>query len=140
MLFPADFIGLPCHRPAPCGSSNGCVGMPPLAQSQETPVLVAEAVGDFCQGDSVNPARPRAARGNGTGDVQHVDPEALLVLADWHERRALEQDRFASNAETDLWRTGCERRARFHRMIGEYLRALHVDVLNLTSGHTHGDR
>jgi hypothetical protein len=77
--------------------------------------------------------------GNGKS-LQRIDPEPLLVLAEWHERRALEQDRFASNAGTDLWRTGCERRASFHRMIGDYLRALHCDLLKSRNGRPDGER
>jgi len=108
-------------------------------EQSETPVLPAEAVSGFAR-DSIDAEKPPATGCGGTENVQRVDPEALLVLAEWHERRAFEQDRFASNAETDLWRTGCERRASFHRMIGDYLRALHVDLLKLRDGHTDDER
>src|SRR5262249_11932470 len=63
--------------------------------------------------------------------VQRLNPDELVAIAQWHERRALDHDRLASNAETTLWRAGCERRASFHRVIGAYLRALHSNLLTL---------
>ena len=53
------------------------------------------------------------------------------MLAEWHEHRAGDLDRAAGNAETALWRNGCQRRAAFHRMSGDYLRALHADLVEL---------
>lgn len=66
-----------------------------------------------------------------TAWLETINLEPLLILAEWHDARAVDQERFALNADTEVWRTGCERRAGFHRMIADYLRNLHARISQL---------
>jgi len=103
--------------------------MAALDQSRETAVLASEANSDTFQESTFDTTA--AAAGLAVGDRLRLNPDSLLDIAEWHERRALDHVRFARNAETSLWRTSCERRVSFHRTIGDYLRAIHINLLKM---------
>src|SRR5262249_4057476 len=103
--------------------------MTALDQSRQTAVLASEADSNSFQESTF---QPMPTTGPAGGDrLQRLNSDTLLGIAEWHERRALDHVRFARNSEPSLWLASCERRVYFHRMIGDYLRALHINLLRM---------
>src|SRR5215467_383725 len=114
-------------------------GAGPAHEELNTDASVADAEGELSPEREWNGEGAAAVAAVPTS-AQHINPEALLVLAKWHECRADDLLRAAANAETHLWRSGCERRAAFHRMSGDYLRELHAALLELRRGGPQEER